>query len=155
MLSTNSSHGNLRMSEFLLIIFGYFSAYSDEGQVCTPSGTVAAAIVTVILLHLALVGGFTYFYRRKRRSWMNKDLNPLSFHNPAGLPAYSTNPRNSLHHYTSPDIMFRNVYDHHTPGLNNPTFPNVSAMIPTPNYSKDPDHEKIKNTFTRSSSVST
>ena len=41
----------------------------SENYMCTPTSTVIAAIMTLLILTVGAIAGFTFFYRTKKRQW--------------------------------------------------------------------------------------
>jgi len=80
----------------------------DPSYICSPQSTIVASVIVVVLLNLSLIGGFVFFYRLKRKSWVKtkeaEDPRPRRQDLPPPLPPH--NPR----HPGSGDVMFRNTY---------------------------------------------
>lgn len=98
-----------------------------DGYVCSTKGSVVGAIFTVLLLQVGLLLSFWYFYRSKQRHWSKL----------AGIQDSSTHHHSPHHHHhhtsssssfnTSPEVIFRSVYDRLSAGGRRP------ILIPYPN----------------------
>lgn len=91
---------------------------------------MVGAIITVLLLQVGLVASFWFFYRSKQRLW-DKAAGLEDSH--AHLPHTHSNPSTAF--ATSPEVIFRNVYDRLSAGGRRP------FLIPFPNSQSRPHHD--------------
>ncbi|XP_045103923.1 uncharacterized protein LOC123499645 isoform X7 [Portunus trituberculatus] len=74
--------------------------YVADDYVCTPTSTVIAAVLTLLVLLCATVTGFVFFYRTKKRHWQK-----MGSCEPFPLP-----PQPKSQFFNSSDVMFRAAY---------------------------------------------
>jgi len=90
------------------------------------------AILTVLLLQLGLVAAFWVFYRSKQRHWskLAGDYDPRTIH------SHTTHSTSSSSFPTSPEVIFRSVYDRLSAGGRRP------ILIPYPNSQNSTTHSR-------------
>jgi len=95
-----------------------------EGLVCSTKGSVVGAMLTAILLQIGLVAAFWLFYTSKQRHWSKlvNDYDPRTIH--------STTSSSSASFPSSPEVIFRSVYDRLSAG-------GRRILIPYPNSSNN------------------
>lgn len=74
--------------------------YVADDYVCTPTSTVIAAVLTLLVLLCAISAGFVFFYRSKKRHWQK-----MGSCEPFPIP-----PQPKSQFYNSPEVMFRAAY---------------------------------------------
>nr|XP_045584142.1 uncharacterized protein LOC123746573 isoform X2 [Procambarus clarkii] len=74
--------------------------YVADDYVCTPTSTVVAAVLTLLVLLCAGSVGFVFFYRTKKRHWQK-----MGSCEPFPLP-----PQPKTQFFNSPEVMFRAAY---------------------------------------------
>jgi len=108
----------------------------DQDIFCSTKGSVVGAVMTVLLLQVGLIAGFWFFYRARQRLW-----------DKANGVGDSQFPSHTLHHHqsppstgfsTSPEVIFRNVYDRLSAGGRRP------FLIPFPNSASRSHHRETE-----------
>ncbi|ODN02605.1 hypothetical protein Ocin01_04086, partial [Orchesella cincta] len=110
-----------------------------DGYVCSTKGSVVGAIFTVLLLQVGLLLSFWYFYRSKQRHWSKLggiQDSPHQHHNlHSHSPSHHTTSSSSF--TTSPEVIFRSVYDRLSAGGRRP------ILIPYPNSQSSSAHPGV------------
>ena len=94
---------------FHLFYVVFATGYGNpQGYVCSSKGSVVGAIITVLLLQMGLAGSFWFFYQTKQRQWAKASgfQEPHSLHS-----SHPHSPSSTANFSTSPEVIFRSVYD--------------------------------------------
>ncbi|CAG7728314.1 unnamed protein product [Allacma fusca] len=108
---------------------------NPPGYVCSSKGSVVGAIITVLLLQMGLAGSFWFFYRTKQRQWAKSG----GFQDPH-LHSHPHSSSSTANFSTSPEVIFRSVYDRLSAGGRRPfliPFPNSQTTSAHPHHDAD------------------
>lgn len=112
------------------IWFDFFIGWvNPSGYVCSTKGSVVGAIISMFLLVIGLLGSFWVFYRSRQRHWMK-----LAGYNDSPLHSHSHTPTSTANFSSSPEVIFRSVYDRLSAGGRRPfliPFPNTQSSSHT------------------------